>query len=255
MGETENEPVPSPHPRIHRASAALAEHPRGPQPGSRRVGKLLHTPTIHVARDQYHLAWDPAIPPVATVASGAIVEFDCLDASNGQFTADSTTVDASRPSTSAGSTRSTARSRSPAPSPATASRSTSSSSRPADWGWTASIPGFGLLADDFPEPSYRSRAVPRPAGAPSSCPGSASRWRRSAARSASRRRPARAATIPPDLYRRQHGHPPPDRRVDAVPARLRRGRPRSRSATATRPRATARSAAPPSRRRCGRSSA
>ena len=22
--------------------------------------------------------------------------------------------------------------------------------RPADWGWTASIPGFGLLADDFP---------------------------------------------------------------------------------------------------------
>jgi acetamidase/formamidase len=31
---------------------------------------------------------------------------------------------------------------------------------PADWGWTASIPGFGLLADDFTEPAYRVTAVP-----------------------------------------------------------------------------------------------
>ena len=29
---------------------------------------------------------------------------------------------------------------------------------PADWGWTASIPGFGLLADDFPDPACASRA-------------------------------------------------------------------------------------------------
>jgi Predicted acetamidase/formamidase len=27
--------------------------------------------------------------------------------------------------------------------------------QPADWGWTASIPGFGLLADDFPDPALR----------------------------------------------------------------------------------------------------
>jgi acetamidase/formamidase len=26
---------------------------------------------------------------------------------------------------------------------------------PAGWGWTASIPGFGLLADDFPDPALR----------------------------------------------------------------------------------------------------
>lgn len=54
---------------------------------------MLHVPTIHVARDQNHLAWDPAIPPVATVSSGEIVGFDCLDASNGQLTADSTLAD------------------------------------------------------------------------------------------------------------------------------------------------------------------
>ena len=30
----------------------------------------------HVSRDENHLAWDPAIPPVARVASGEVVEFD-----------------------------------------------------------------------------------------------------------------------------------------------------------------------------------
>jgi acetamidase/formamidase len=27
--------------------------------------------------------------------------------------------------------------------------------RPAQWGWTANIPGFGLLADDFPQPALK----------------------------------------------------------------------------------------------------
>ena len=78
-----------------------------------------------------------------------------------------------------------------------ASRSTCSSFQPADWGWTATIPGFGLLADDFPDPRYGSRAS-RPADAPSSCPASGSRSRRSAARSAWRRhdRPATRPSRP-----------------------------------------------------------
>jgi acetamidase/formamidase len=32
--------------------------------------------------------------------------------------------------------------------------------QPADWGWTASIPGFGLLADDFPDPAYKVTRLP-----------------------------------------------------------------------------------------------
>jgi acetamidase/formamidase len=56
----------------------------------------LPTPSVHVARDQNHLAWDPAIPPVASVGSGEVVEFDCLDASFGQLTADSTNDDLAR---------------------------------------------------------------------------------------------------------------------------------------------------------------
>jgi acetamidase/formamidase len=38
---------------------------------------------FHVTRDRFHLAWDPAIPPVAMVAQGSTVTFDCLDASGG----------------------------------------------------------------------------------------------------------------------------------------------------------------------------
>ncbi|KAJ7078989.1 hypothetical protein C8R43DRAFT_1053237, partial [Mycena crocata] len=50
--------------------------------------------SIHaVKRSQSHLAWDNSIEPVLRVKSGETVTFDCLDASNGQITPDST-VDA-----------------------------------------------------------------------------------------------------------------------------------------------------------------
>ena len=48
---------------------------------------------FHVRREQHHLAWDGAIPPVVRVESGAEVTFDALDASNGQLTAASTVAD------------------------------------------------------------------------------------------------------------------------------------------------------------------
>jgi acetamidase/formamidase len=110
--------------------------------------------TIHVAREQYHLAWDRAIEPIATVSSGAVVEIDALDASCGQVTRDSTArdleaLDFSRVDQVNG--------------PIAVEGAEPGDSleielldfQPADWGWTASIPGFGLLADDFPEPALR----------------------------------------------------------------------------------------------------
>jgi len=42
----------------------------------------LPVATVHVGREQSHLAWDPAISPIASIDSGEVVEFDCLDASN-----------------------------------------------------------------------------------------------------------------------------------------------------------------------------
>ena len=110
--------------------------------------------TAHVGREQWHLAWDRSIPPVLTVGSGDVVTFDALDASNGQLSATSTTadvgtlaydqvdqvagpifVDGARP----GDTL----------------QVELLAFEPADWGWTANIPGFGLLADEFPDAHLR----------------------------------------------------------------------------------------------------
>jgi acetamidase/formamidase len=116
-------------------------------------------PPIHITPDRFHLAWDPAIPPIETVASGSIVEFDLLDASGGQLTATSTIDDLARldfervdqvngPIAVAGAE------------PGDTLQVDLLSFQPADWGWTASIPGFGLLADDFPDPIYRTTRIP-----------------------------------------------------------------------------------------------
>ena len=114
----------------------------------------MATPTIHVARDQNHLAWDPAIPPIATVASGEVVEFDCLDASNGQLTADSTT-ESLADLDFAGVDQVNGPIEVVGAEPGDTLQVDLIEFEPAGWGWTASIPGFGLLADDFPEGFYK----------------------------------------------------------------------------------------------------
>ena len=117
-------------------------------------------PAIHIARDRFHLAWDPAIEPIETVESGDVVEFDLLDASGGQLTATSTVEDLGRldfdrvdqvngPIAVTGAE------------PGDTLQVELLEFEPADWGWTASIPGFGLLADDFPDPYLRITRVPR----------------------------------------------------------------------------------------------
>jgi len=108
----------------------------------------------HVSRDENHLAWDPAIPPVARVASGEVVEFDCLDASFGQLTADSThaslaDLDFARVDQVTGPVAVEGAE------PGDTLQIDLLEFEPADWGWTASIPGFGLLADDFPDGYYK----------------------------------------------------------------------------------------------------
>ena len=117
--------------------------------------------TIHVPRARFHLAWDPAIPPVATVPSGSLVEFDAFDASCGQLTRISTAADLAAVDWSRGN---------PVNGPVRIESAMPGDTlqvdlldfEPADWGWTASIPGFGLLADEFTSPSYR--VVPRGTG-------------------------------------------------------------------------------------------
>jgi len=111
-------------------------------------------PTAHVGREQFHLSWDRSIPPIATVASGAIVEIDALDASCGQITADSTVedlagLDFSRVDQVNGPIYVEGAE------PGGTLEVELLAFEPADWGWTAAIPGFGLLADDFEDAGLR----------------------------------------------------------------------------------------------------
>jgi acetamidase/formamidase len=109
---------------------------------------------FHIGRDEFHLAWDAGIPPVLTVESGAEIEIDALDASCGQISAASTladlvALDFSRVDQVCGPVFvEGAR-------PGDTLQVELLDFQPADWGWTASIPGFGLLADQFPDPALR----------------------------------------------------------------------------------------------------
>ena len=114
---------------------------------------------IHITRDRFHLAWDPAIPPIETVGDGDVVEFDLLDASNGRFTEataaeELATLDLSETDQVNG--------------PIAIDGAKAGDTlqielldfQPADWGWTGVIPGFGLLADDFHDAAYKVTRVP-----------------------------------------------------------------------------------------------
>ena len=110
--------------------------------------------TIHVARDRWHLAWDNSIAPVATAGSGAVVEFDLLDASCGQIGPDATvqtvaTLDFARVDQVNGPIFVEGAA------PGDTLQVEFLELQPAEWGWTAIIPGFGLLAEEFPEPALK----------------------------------------------------------------------------------------------------
>lgn len=106
--------------------------------------------TIHA--HQSHLGWDKANAPVLTIAPGEIIEFHPLDASGGQLNpastvADIATLDFSKVNPVTGPVYIDGAQ------PGDALKVTLLSFAPSRWGWTANIPGFGLLADQFPDPA------------------------------------------------------------------------------------------------------
>ena len=110
--------------------------------------------SIHVARHQWHVQWDNRIPPIARVQSGDVVEFDCLDASCGQIGIDASvdsirTLDFGRVDQVNGPIYVEGAE------PGDTLEIELLDLRPAEWGWTAVIPGFGLLADEFPDPALK----------------------------------------------------------------------------------------------------
>jgi len=106
--------------------------------------------TIH--RHHHHHGWDNANPPALTVAPGDTVELETVDASGAQLSPSSTVADVpgldfakvnpvTGPVLVDGAQ------------PGDALKVTIQGFQPSGWGWTANIPGFGLLADQFTEPA------------------------------------------------------------------------------------------------------
>jgi acetamidase/formamidase len=110
----------------------------------------LHARTLH--GHQSHFGWDHSFPPILTIAPGDSVEFHPQDASGGQLDADSSAqdvlkLDFARVNPVVGPVYVEGAQ------PGDAIKVTLLSFAPSGWGWTANIPGFGLLADQFPDPA------------------------------------------------------------------------------------------------------
>lgn len=112
-------------------------------------------PQHTLTADQTHNRWSRTIPPILYVESGAVIEAYLEEASDGQLTPESTFEDLARLSfdpihpltgpvyvegAEAGDLLAV----------------TLHEIELGDWGWVANVPGFGFLADRFPDPYLRT---------------------------------------------------------------------------------------------------
>src|SRR5512132_961234 len=111
--------------------------------------------SIHEVRpDAFNYVWDNALAPVLEIESGEAVELHVRDASDEQIGRDSGADDVSKLDFSHVN---------PVSGPVYVKGARPGDVlavellefRPPEWGWTAIIPGFGLLADEYPEPWLR----------------------------------------------------------------------------------------------------
>ena len=122
------------------------------------------TRTLHSVReDAFNYVWDNALEPALEVEDGAIVELHVRDASDEQIRADSGPEDVTRLDFDHVN---------PVSGPVFVKDAKPGDVlvvellelHPPEWGWTALIPGFGLLADEFPEPWLRISRVDAESG-------------------------------------------------------------------------------------------
>jgi acetamidase/formamidase len=113
---------------------------------------------MHIKRTETHNAWDRDLAPIAVIAPGDEITVETTDAGDGQLAPGSTAADVpgldfSRINPVTGPFQ-------------------IEGARPGDaliidildmsvgsWGWTACIPGFGLLAEEFPDPHLRVSTI------------------------------------------------------------------------------------------------
>jgi len=125
-------------------------------------------PSFHLSLQQLHLAWDNSLEPAAVARPGDELTLDLADASGGQIGPDDDAsaigrldLDTSNPCTG----------------PVFVEGLAAGDDLVVEfleiategWAWTANIPGFGLLSDDFPDPrlwisTVRDGTVTTPSG-------------------------------------------------------------------------------------------
>jgi acetamidase/formamidase len=115
--------------------------------------------SIHEVRpDAFNYVWDNALAPALEIESGEAIDLHVRDASDEQIGRDSGADDVSKLDFSHVN---------PVSGPVYVKGARPGDVlavellefRPPEWGWTAIIPGFGLLADEFPEPWLRISEV------------------------------------------------------------------------------------------------
>lgn len=110
--------------------------------------------TIHDFHEHSHVGWDNSLQPIAEVDSGGVINFEVVDASGGQFTKKSTAeviqdIDFAKVNPTVGPIYINGAQ------PGDTLEVEFLDFRQLDWGWTAVIPGFGLLGDEFKEPELK----------------------------------------------------------------------------------------------------
>ncbi len=117
--------------------------------------KVYPVPEYNLSQDQTHNRWSSTIEPVLTVPSGAIIKVGTEEASDQQLSTTSTIEDLSNlsfdpihPLTGPVFVEGAE--------PGDVLKVTLHKIEMGDWGWTAIVPGFGFLADEFTEPYLKT---------------------------------------------------------------------------------------------------
>jgi acetamidase/formamidase len=119
----------------------------------------MHDHSIHQVRpDAYHQAWDSGLEPSLEIEPGTELGFAVRDASDQQLGPESTSADvAALDFARVNPVSGPVFVKGAQPGDALEVEILEFDAR--DWGWTAIIPGFGLLADEFTEPWLRISKV------------------------------------------------------------------------------------------------
>lgn len=111
--------------------------------------------TIHDFHSHKHYGWDNSIKPIAEIDCGQTISYSIVESSGGQFTKKSTAKDVENIDFEKVN---------PVSGPVYVKGAQPGDTLEVemihfselDWGWTAIVPGFGLLADDFPEAAIKT---------------------------------------------------------------------------------------------------